>query len=1444
LAANRELEPDEEHPWNYVPFAKFIPQLLKVPAKRRKQSLDEFIEGCKIIVKPPKPRRHQHRGIPAPRSPAMVDFTEAELLQALRLPVEGIPMPEDPSRVCELVLFRIYRQRSMGRHRRTWAELYWHTPKHRDFALAFLQQIAARGWSFEKGRPFLERENERIQAFRPKPKVPLTMDTLENTTAPLGIATWNTRGLLHCIEEFEMVIKRSSLGLHIIGIQETWLGPRQTLPNLSGWKSIFRNRPEGYERLNGSGHTGGIGLYYRKNAGIKVKILHPPPEYETPHALWCTVTIQHAYRPDRDTSFTLGVWYIPPRGSWAWNKDPQLMKKVLWPDCKTLGPVVIMGDWNAHLTWDDCKEVLAGKNIVNRAVDHTGKEITAYLKDMDMIALNGGSEEAIASWTRGGQESTVDYIAVSNSILHEFVPLKIHRNSNTVCGSDHRLVQTTRKLPLMEQYAEYNPGWKVSALNEAPVAKLYKHSIRAQFSQDIRSLYIANQAGMNGPIHEIPIDDHYQQVAEKIYRAVGRALPRVRRSEYSINSRTKKRPQVLLAPYNKPKLSQAIMKLIKIRQRLQIELERAYNDGVPEAIITSKLRNVQSIRRSIKKLIRQRRIQLRDEYYEDLVKKLYGADPAAAWKAILKCTKPKRRSIITISDPADPSKVYTSGADNRRIWKDYFSTLGNDRSQRVAVRPVLTQRIRALDEEDDLDEREMNKPIVQAELTRALDQLKSGGPTPGENGIHLRFLIAGGKRIRKGLLRLFQQVWNEKQVPAIWQKGTIVPIFKAGDPQKCSNYRGITLLDVVSKVFCRILANRLNHHVNYTAYRLADEQNGFREDRNCHDHIYAVSELMHDTLHPPQGEEKKLLYMLFIDVKKAYDRVWREALWVKLHDQGVKGRMLHMLRALYSRVECNARVNGEITEDFDISIGLRQGCVLSPVLFDIFINDLILEARKIPGIQNHHGVGPLSSFFFADDGLFVADKPHLIKKLAKVISDWMDKWDMEVGHDKCGLMLVGHSQNNPHFELIIQGKKVPVVTEYKYLGATLHRDGSWKRDQKARLKRYKSSAAGLNRFISQHQVPIPVRSHIYHATAKPTALYSGMFWPPNLNFGNIQLKDTLTQFDSTQCEVGRKILGLRRGTAHHIVRSELGWLTVRLQIVLDRIRYYFRLFHMPRNRLTYKFFARQSQPPDSWRNLTETIMEAILVRAGAPDRAILPAIGDSKDITTAKLAIWETAIRIVAWDCLVKDSSRMTRVEWYCRFRHNPLMTMSPTLNIKKPLSQADRSKLRFITRSLVTGRDAVKWGIAGKFIYKRRWYSTWHCRCCGNFEEVESDEPDQEEAGRIRMEDMLHILFACPYYDGIRSEAIRKLHKVQNDFQWQFIGMAYRPDLITIAVSGGETPDRVARMISRSPEAKKIFQAIREIGSQLCMDITKTRYEKLWPNVPGHNILDDGDDD
>ena len=177
-----------------------------------------------------------------------------------------------------------------------------------------------------------------------------------------------------------------------------------------------------------------------------------------------------------------------------------------------------------------------------------------------------------------------------------------------------------------------------------------------------------------------------------------------------------------------------------------------------------------------------------------------------------------------------------------------------------------------------------------------------------------------------------RRVWDESRVVDAWRDALIVPVPKKGNLQSCDNWRRISLLDVVGKIFGRIVQNRLKVIAEGL---LPDSQCGFRKGRGCTDVIFVARQLMEKT-----REHGGSLFLLLVDLKKAYDSVPKDALWMILEKCGVhvSSRMLDIIRSFHEGMYAGVRVGSTVSDRIEVRNGLRQRCTMAPTLFNIYFN--------------------------------------------------------------------------------------------------------------------------------------------------------------------------------------------------------------------------------------------------------------------------------------------------------------------------------------------------------------------------------------------------------------------------------------------------------------------------------------------------------------------------
>jgi hypothetical protein len=390
----------------------------------------------------------------------------------------------------------------------------------------------------------------------------------------------------------------------------------------------------------------------------------------------------------------------------------------------------------------------------------------------------------------------------------------------------------------------------------------------------------------------------------------------------------------------------------------------------------------------------------------------------------------------------------------------------------------------------------LSEPVTWAEVSQALWSLHTS-TAPGGSGFTPEWyrlaaedeIAANGLpttemgRVVFGLVRWM--VWKG-HVPQRLNTAAIVSIPKSGDLSDPSNYRGIALIECVTKVATALLLRRVVPALEASG-ALAREQAGFRAGEESTGQAVALYELLLRRL-----QAKKRTYVLFVDLKKAYDTVPQGAMLAKLEWKGVTGRALAFFAALYENARLQVRLPCGASPAVPILRGLRQGCPASPSLFNVFIDDLAEVLRpfgvSVPGLNER-----VCGFLFADDLAIVAKSTAQLKRAARALTRWLDQFEMSVGIAKCGVMGIGDGAAEvlARSELQVQGQVVPVVQQYRYLGLEIFADLDLYRTAGARVQSTRAALWSVRAFVRNTMLPLDLRLRMFKATVVSVARFGG-----------------------------------------------------------------------------------------------------------------------------------------------------------------------------------------------------------------------------------------------------------------------------------------------------------------------------------------------------------------
>ena len=217
----------------------------------------------------------------------------------------------------------------------------------------------------------------------------------------------------------------------------------------------------------------------------------------------------------------------------------------------------------------------------------------------------------------------------------------------------------------------------------------------------------------------------------------------------------------------------------------------------------------------------------------------------------------------------------------------------------------------------------LDYPITDEEFEAAINKLKAN-KSPGFDNILNEVIKIGKDAIKGHLVNLFNRILDTGKYPALWSFGLIVPIHKRDDRSKVENYRGITLLSALGKLFTSILNNRLYDYMVQKGI-LKAEQGGFRKMHGTVDSIFTLKTLIDKYEKSKPQKHRNLLFSCFVDFRKAFDCIPRQKLFDKLRKEGVQGRFLDILISMYSNDKSAVKIDNKLTESF----------ILKPATYDV-----------------------------------------------------------------------------------------------------------------------------------------------------------------------------------------------------------------------------------------------------------------------------------------------------------------------------------------------------------------------------------------------------------------------------------------------------------------------------------------------------------------------------
>ena len=962
------------------------------------------------------------------------------------------------------------------------------------------------------------------------------MPLLSNT---LHIGAWNI-DCLHsrllgertsklCYSEVADLLKT----LDIFCLSETHCGASDNI-ELEGYHIVHNLRPKS---RGATRNFGGLAV------GIKTALLKGVSFLPITNSEYMWLKLNKTFFGIPQDIYLCSVYISPQGSSFSHQRDDifSLIENDL-TQFSTLGECMVLGDFNARTSVDadfivnDSDKYLdvdiayhvdtpiLRNNLDTHLIDSHGKSLLHLCKSGGLRILNGRKLGDLSGhftcYSHVGQPSVIDYILCHESLMskvkyvmvHELTPHSIHClvSCHIQIGrsftNDTSVTPTT---PLSDLPAQF--VWNLDS-SELWESALQKPEVRLQVQSYLDIL-------TNSDVSVDNMVDTFTDMLNDIGTSAG-----IRKKQPG--SRKIKKKATSHNWYDKD--CETVHKQLK-------SLARCIKKSPLQLSLISDYR---SLKKHYSKLLKRKKNVFRSNIF-NMLDNLESTNPKAFWDLYHELCGKGQKPINTSITPDQWWNHFqklmnrnlphnNAHFDNfiNKFWENYHQTHNG-----------------VLDFE-----------ITTDEVLKAIKALK-GKKSPGMDCIRNEMLKSGATVLAPSLVKLFNFIFNTGKFPTSWSLSTLTVIHKKGDKAIPKNYRGIAVSSNLCKLFCLVLHNRLSSFIERNNV-IPEEQIGFRKGSRTQDHILVFKSVIDKYL-----SKLNKLYVCFVDFASAFDTIWRSALIYKLTQVGINGNFIKIIQNMYSSVMFSVKCNTKITEPFSSTVGVKQGCVLSPIFFNIYLSDLpLIFDQSCDPVD--FGTTTLNCLMYADDLVIMSQTAHGLQNSLDKLSEYCLKWKLSVNIDKTKVMIFNKSGRLlSNYSFKFDTHDIQLCQEYSYLGIVFTPSGSFTKAIK--LLYEKASKAFFKIRTHLYDSSASCGSKLFFSLIRPILCYGCEVWSPYLlkglnNDNFIKICDKINS-ETLHVKLCKLILGVHRKASNNAVRGELGSYPLLLFMLSLSLKYWWKL---------------------------------------------------------------------------------------------------------------------------------------------------------------------------------------------------------------------------------------------------------------------------------------------
>ncbi len=1135
----------------------------------------------------------------------------------------------------------------------------------------------------------------------------------------LNIMHWNVQGWTK-----EKAYLRETILAHfnpdIISISETFLKRKETI-KLDGYEWKGHNRLKIH--VNAKRSSGGIGLF------IKQGLYH----------IWNINVIDRSYegilvvkfdKKNSSYSFIIICCYLPPENSTRGHDGATFYENLLQQIYihYNVDAIYICGDFNSRISdkhdyIPDIDQIQSRKVIdLHGNVNKHGECMLDFVQDTKFCITNGRVTPEYDDFTciKQSGKSVVDYFIVPHDIIPNCIEHKVYTMN---CLIDElglqSIIEDVRHIPdhsllslkiIVDNSSGENIG---STIYHEPQHKSsqqtfnsnmftshpyyfrkYKRNIPENWLQntDASELHAMIDIAMSRRLSQDKVDNLYETFNAFYHNEMNVHLKYINTLP-NHSRKYKSKPK----PWWNEMLEDLWKNLVKIERRLKSNVNKNKRRTARKQEEFKNAKNIfdQEYKKQKRKYYREKQLNIEN---------INTKNPREFWRLISNIGPCKKKpNNIPLEVLLENGEVIKDVPTVLNTWKEKYKDLFKEAAPNCFDDAYLHEKICELNElENNMSNTPtsfLNSMILPHEVRKCIFTAKNNKSIGLDN---LPYEILKNEISVSLLTKLFNVIFQSRIVPSLWLKAIIKPIPKSAmtDARMPLQYRGISLLSTVSKLYTGILNKRLSEFAECQGL-FVEEQNGFRRERSCEEHVFSLSSIIENNLN-----ESKHSFAAFVDMEKAFDKVNRQLLFHKLLTLGIDGNFYHSVKSLYKNNEYSVKLNDYFTDWFNVDMGVRQGDCLSSTLFALFINDLALEIKQMENGIMINGQN-ICILIFADDIVLLSNSEKQLQDMLNCLDKWCFKSRVNVNGAKTKIVDFRPKRTlQTTFQFKIGDENIHVVNTYKYLGVIFDEFLEFNCAAKTL-----SGAAGraIGKLWSVYKgfngLGYKSFTKLYESYVDPILCYCTGVWGVKKHM----------YCTSIQNRAIRGFLGVHKFAPNLAINGDMGWLSFSTKQNVCIIRLWNRLINMSNDRLPKMLFDHMYECDKStWLKYVKTLLHKTGHEQVYQNKVTVESNTIKRILHDQQMATWES------------DINNKTKLRTYIKFKHE----YGVESYIEKFLSKRQRSILAqfrcgILPLKIETGR------YINLKIQKRI------CELC-----------DMNE-----IEDEFHFLIQCPLYFQLRKE-------------------------------------------------------------------------------------------